>query len=96
MVKALAAREQQARRRNLTKYIPNAAQAIFTVSAASDVRRLRRQHLSTQGPWPTSNPLAAMFLHDGTVYCVRCCKRWQSSRRGDQRDVDLKRSMWTS
>ena len=40
VVKALAAREQQARRRNLTKYIPNAAQAIFTVSVASDTRLL--------------------------------------------------------
>ena len=32
VVKALAAREQQARKRNLTKYIPNAAQAIYTVN----------------------------------------------------------------
>ncbi len=35
VVKALAAREQQARKRNLTKYIPNAAQAIFTVTVTS-------------------------------------------------------------
>jgi hypothetical protein len=40
VVKALAAREQQARRRNLTKYIPNAAQAIFTVTAGSDSLRV--------------------------------------------------------
>ena len=31
IARALAAREQKARKRNLTKYIPNAAQAIFTV-----------------------------------------------------------------
>ncbi len=29
--KQMAIREQKARRKNLTKYIPNAAQAIFTV-----------------------------------------------------------------
>ena len=30
ITKAQAAKEQKARKRNLTKYIPNAAQAIFT------------------------------------------------------------------
>jgi hypothetical protein len=34
IAKALALREQQQRKRNLTKYIPDAAGAIFTVLAA--------------------------------------------------------------
>lgn len=33
--KQMAIREQKARRRNLTKYIPNAAAAIFTVRRIS-------------------------------------------------------------
>ncbi|WIA42896.1 hypothetical protein OEZ86_008811 [Tetradesmus obliquus] len=48
IAKALALREQQQRRRNLTKYIPDAAGAIFTVLAAmagSDPRGPKRRRL---------------------------------------------------
>jgi hypothetical protein len=46
--KALALREQQQRKRNLTKYIPDAAGAIFTVLAAmagSNPRGPKRRRL---------------------------------------------------
>lgn len=51
IAKVLAAREQQQRKRNLTKYIPDAARAIFTVlekMSESDPKGPKRRRLQQQ------------------------------------------------
>jgi hypothetical protein len=61
--KVLAQREQAQRKRNLTKYIPNAASAIFTVlekMAGTDARGAKRRRLQQQQQTETGQELLAM------------------------------------
>lgn len=63
IAKVLAQREQAQRKRNLTKYIPNAASAIFTVlekMAGSNPRGPKRQRLQEQQQQQTGEELLAM------------------------------------
>lgn len=63
IAKVLAQREQAQRKRNLNKYIPNAAAAIFTVlekMAGSDARGPKRRRLQEQQQQQTGQELLAM------------------------------------
>lgn len=78
--KKLAAREQQQRRKNLTKYIPNAAAAIFPVlesmaenDAVGHKRRLLQAH-----PPPLRPQCHSGVLLPGLVYWNRTIK-WHTN-----------------
>lgn len=63
IAKVLAAREQAQRKRNLTKYIPNAAAAIFTVlekMAGSDARGPKRRRLQEEQQQQTGQEVLAL------------------------------------
>jgi len=63
ITKALAAREQKARKRNLTKYIPNAAQAIFTV------------HMLSIALHTPSHCSALSYVRPHLIYSIMLCKQ---------------------
>lgn len=63
IAKVLAQREQAQRKRNLTKYIPNAASAIFTVlekMAGTAARGPKRRRLQEQQQQHTGQELLSL------------------------------------